>query len=762
MPDRWLFRHYFMKKIGYPYKPSYLFRLIRWHLRLLYYFFLLPFISLNAQTGNFPPPEKAPIVYAVKTSSPVVADGKLDEAIWQTAPVISDFFRIEPRQGGKYLYETRVQIVYDDKNLYVGAFCRDSLGKSGTRVQDMRRDFAWGENDIFYVQLDPQNLKRYCVSFQTTPYGNQRDKQVFDDRLNDQDWDALWRVRTNITDSGWYAEFAIPFKSLRYDKPQTDSVSWGITLGRLARRDYENTVFPAIPQSFSAYRMTYAAQLKGLSLPPPGINIRINPYGLFQTATNTNNSGQKTTQNEWKAGGEVKWAVNPSTVVDLTFNTDFAQADVDRAVNNLTRFNIFFPERRQFFLENNGVYAGTNVQGLNPYFSRTIGLADAAFNAEPVPIDVGARYTDRTMNRTWAGMYVRQQATEFQGAANFGLARYLKNYGSQNNAGAMLTYRLDEGNAESGFEQKQNTTFTFDGLIRPKNTWTISYLASVSGDKTEAGDSMGTAGHVSVEYSGIDYYGQVRTRFVSQKYHPGMGLVFQNNVIWNNAAGFKITRPKGKLGKYIRRIDSGVWSHVYHDATTFAFQSANLDFFPLYTVFADNSVYNFSYEPAWEYYFFNPLGISVKPGEYMYHRFSTRYNSDASKKVSGYIRYEWGEYYDGRLNIWRTGFRVAPIPHIAATFDYEQQQIRDLGINKISRNNDLYTFSLRLAWNPRIQASAFYQYNSFNEQGRWNVRGSWEFAPLSFLFIVFNETQFNNSPVHNQSVINKVSFMKQF
>jgi hypothetical protein len=309
-----LYRQYFMEKIGKQYNPAhYLLRPI-FFFRYLPYLFLLPFVSVKAQTGNFPPPENAPIVYAVRTSSPVVADGKLDEAIWQTAPVISDFFRIEPRQGGPYLYETRVQIVYDDKHLYVGAFCRDSLGKKGARAQDLRRDFAWGENDIFYVQLDPQNLKRYCVSFQTTPYGNQRDKQVFDDRLNDQDWDALWRVRTTITDSGWYAEFAIPFKSLRYDKPQTDSVSWGITLGRLARRDYENTVFPAIPQSFSAYRMTYAAQLKGLILPPPGINIRINPYGLFQTATNTNSSGQKTTQQEWKAGGEVKWAVNPSTV----------------------------------------------------------------------------------------------------------------------------------------------------------------------------------------------------------------------------------------------------------------------------------------------------------------------------------------------------------------------------------------------------------------------------------------------------------------
>ncbi|TAF91125.1 MAG: hypothetical protein EAZ47_10335 [Bacteroidetes bacterium] len=340
---------------------------------------LLGTLSAKAQdtltNGNFPPPAIPVSVYATAATEPVTVDGKLNETDWQKAPIVSQFFRTEPRQGGSYKFATQVRILFDKKNIYFGVFCKDSTGRKGIRVQDLRRDFLFGQNDIFFVQLDPQNLQRFCVSFQTTPYGNQRDLQVFDDDIRDNDWDALWKVRTQITDSGYYAEFAIPFVSLRYNKPkETDSVSWGITFSRLARRSYEQTVFPAIPQAFSPYRMAYAAQLKGLKLPPPSINLRVQPYSLFQYDKTTNAANETSAKSNIKFGGELKWAINPHSVLDATFNTDFAQADVDRAVNNLTRFNVFFPERRQFFLENSGVYAG-NVDGIRPFFSRTIGLA---------------------------------------------------------------------------------------------------------------------------------------------------------------------------------------------------------------------------------------------------------------------------------------------------------------------------------------------------------------------------------------------------
>lgn len=720
---------------------------------------ILP-LMLRAQELNFPPPQVSPELYATEIQETIKLDGKLTEKAWQQASVISDFFRMEPRQGGDYLYKTYVRILFDKKNVYFGVFCKDSIGKKGIRVQDLRRDFIYGENDIFYLQLDPQNLKRYCVSFQTTPYGNQRDLQVFDDSFRDNDWDALWKVRTHITDSGYYAEFAIPFNALRY-KFTSDTVSWGITFARLARRDYELTSFPAVPQTYSPYRMTYAAQLKGIRVPPAGINLRLQPYTLYQYNSNRDALGNNGRTGSFKTGGEIKWAVNPESVIDLTYNTDFAQADVDMAVNNLTRFNVLFPERRQFFLENSGIYAGADVRGLKPFFSRAIGLSNTQFNADPVPIDAGIRYTSRNQSRTIAALYVHQQGTQTQGASNFGVFRYLKNYGVQSNIGVMLTHRLDEADRNKGFKQRHNTTLTVDGFVRPKDEFNIQYLITAS--RNNRNDSIGIAGNIWFEYTPNRYYLKWKTTYIDEKYLPGMGFTFTNNTMYHNGGGYYIWRPqKGLAAKMIRRWDPGFFVETYQNGRNMQFQNGNLYIFPVYIIFRDNSQFEYAIYPTWEQFFFSPLGFSVKPGKYYYTRQQLRYNSDASKKMSFNINYYWGNYYDGRLEEINLGTRFSPHPTIAFTANVQMNKVRHLGINRVTENIGLWSVGCRLAANPRLQLNGFYQYNSYDKRSRWNLRGSWEFAPLSFFYVVFNDNSFVNSMAGNQSMITKLTYLKQF
>lgn len=729
----------------------------------IFFCILLQQINTNAQgdTLNFPPPLEPFSVYAIQAKEPVVVDGKLDEPSWHEAPITDDFFRVEPRQGGKYLYKTEVRLLFDKKNLYVGVFCKDSLGRKGMRVQDLRRDFVFGESDNFYVALDPQNTERFCVVFNTTPLANQRDLQVFDDSYRDNDWDALWKVRTHITDRGWSAEYAIPFSTLRYNKAKGDSTVWGISFSRLARRDYEQTAFPAIPQAFTPQRMTYAAKLKGLKLPPPSVNIRVQPYTLFQYTTGTNAANVKTKDNAWKAGGEIKWAVNPRAVLDLTFNTDFAQADVDRVVNNLSRFNVLFPERRQFFLENSGIWAGADLYGTKPFFSRQIGLDNSGgFNAEPVRIDGGVRYTDRNEKRTIAGLYIHQQEGAAIGASNFGIMRYLKSIGRQNNLGFMVTHRFDEKNAAIALQQRNNSTITMDGLFRPRNDLTLQFLLSAARDNTA--DSIGTMGTFYAEYKPNKWFLQYWTKWVSKKYVPGMGFVFGNDVIYHKAGGYYIWRPK-KV-KWIRRWDPGVFVNYYQTASTGKLQQTDINIFPVWIFFKDNSLL------TWDIFLnrqeidfdFRPLSIPIAQGSYSYMRNNIAYGSDGSKKLSGRLSYEWGRYYNGRLNSINTWLRFAPLPNVSLRADYTRNNFKEVGVNKQSVKIDLYSGELRLAYNPRIQASLFYQYNSFDNQGRWNARGSWEFAPLSFVYIVFNETDYRNSHLNNRSVINKVTYLKQF
>ncbi|WP_373519561.1 DUF5916 domain-containing protein, partial [Pricia sp.] len=671
--------------------------------------------------------------------------------------------RFEPNQGGKYRYKTEVRFLYDDKNLYVGAYCKDSLGLKGIRVQDLRRDFLFGENDIIAIQLDAQNTKQYAVSFQTTPYGNQRDAQIFNDNNTDNDWNALWYVKTARTENGYYAEFAIPFKSLRYDRPEAGKpVEWGLTMFRLARREYEQTVFPAIPQAYSPYRMTYAAKITGLEVPPPSANIRIEPYSLYQFDESKNGNTVTDSNNDVKVGGDVKWAINPNAVLDLTINTDFAQADVDLAVNNLERFNIFFPERRQFFLENSGIWAGASDQAVVPFFSRRIGL-QGGFNAEPAPLDVGLRFTDKDENRTLAGLYVHQRETENSAAANFGIFRYAKNYGGENNVGVMLTHRLDESYSALGLARANNTTLTIDGLIRPKNELTIEYLGSGSYD--EATDTRGVAGKLFAGYQANNFYAGWLTNFVSRDYLPGTGFVFQNNVIQHNPGGYYIWRPENI--KWIRRWDPGFFADYYHDFENPGnFQQASINIFPIFTWFKDNSFAQVSMIPTWQNinFDFAPLGLEIAPGNYRYTRYLLSYNTDQSKKLSASMTYRFGNFYDGTLNTVEAGLRYAPIPQISLSGNYEHNTLKEIGVANANLQTDLYTANLRLALNPRVQLSTFYQYNSFDEQGRWNVRFSWEYLPLSFIYLVFNESRTDvfDQVQQNTQFISKITFLKQF
>jgi hypothetical protein len=284
----------------------------------------------------------------------------------------------------------------------------------------------------------------------------------------------------------------------------------------------------------------------------------------------------------------------------------------------------------------------------------------------------------------------------------------------------------------------------------------------LSASRNNTNDSLGLAGQLFVGWFPQNWYMGWVSKYASEKYIPGMGFVFAQNTIHHNPGGYRIIRPKGKLGKIIRRFDPGIFLNYYQSADNLRFQSAQLDIFPVYIIFSDNSLLDITWHPTWESFFFQPLGFQVQPKDYFYHRFQIRYRTDASKKISADVNFVGGDYYDGQLDEWKALLRLAPNPHLAFTAEYELNRIRHLGVNKVNENIHLYSGGLRIAANPRLQLSVFYQYNSFDQRSRWNMRGSWEIAPLSFLYLVFNESSFNQSRVQQQSFITKLTYLKQF
>ncbi|OGX82409.1 hypothetical protein BEN47_18555 [Hymenobacter lapidarius] len=711
----------------------------------------------------FAPPATPPVIRAVRATGPITVDGRLDEAAWRAAPVIRNFRQVEPNQGQPARPDTDVRIVFDEHNLYIGAFCADSLGAAGVRAPDMRRDFDFFEHDLFGVGFDPFRTRRNVMSFQTNPYGAQRDLQVFDDNLFDRDWDALWKVRTTRTDSGWVAEMQLPWATLRYpagSKNPTDTVEWGINFVRLARRSNQTSGFPGWPRAYTNARMSYAAVVRGLQPPPAGANIRVAPYLVTQVERNRPGRDEPTTRDtKVKVGGDVKWAINPHAVLDLTLNTDFAQADADRQVINLRRFNVFFPERRQFFLENAGLFAPSTPL-FQPFFSRTIGLGD---NGLPLPLTGGARYTDRTVGRGIGGLYVRQKGDDFAGGqapAHFGVGRYLKNYGKQNNVGLLVTSRTDEARADTG-RVGQSTTVSIDGFIRPSQPWTINYLLSGSLARERTGN--GLAGHMGVSYSTNQYYLATQHSLITERYLPVMGFVARQNLIYHNPNGYLIWRPEWKP-KFLRSIEPGFDLQVYQGASDRRFQEGLLRVYPLYLVFQSGATLVGTYElhrqdlPV----DFDPVGIVIAKGRYSYHRSELSYSSDQSRKLSVRGYGATGGYYNGRLHTASGTLRYSPSAHAALRLLGEYNALRGVGTE--ARNQDAWLLGpeARLSLNPRVQLTAFYQYSSASRLARWNVRASWEFKPLSYVYLVFNELGNQALDSRQQQLISKLTYIKQF
>ena len=242
--------------------------------------FLLPLFALSQDATVFEPDSIRKSIQSQKISTSIKIDGILNENEWKLSPSSPRFTMIEPFQGNKPNHETEVKVLFNKNFLYVGLYARDTMGKKALRAIDFKRDFNFMAHDMVTLSFDGFNDKRNAMAFAVNPYGVQRDLLAFDDAYYDVDWDGLWKTRTSRTDSGWYAEIAIPWKTLRYHINENETQEWGFNVYRNRRLTNEISALSPFPRSFTSLRMNYAGVLKGLQPPPPQTNIRIQPYLL--------------------------------------------------------------------------------------------------------------------------------------------------------------------------------------------------------------------------------------------------------------------------------------------------------------------------------------------------------------------------------------------------------------------------------------------------------------------------------------------------
>jgi hypothetical protein len=729
---------------------------------LKYLFLFFPFISVAQEVFN---PSATPLeLIPLSINVNMKADGLLDEPAWKDAKSIFLNFQVEPFQGKKASFSSEVKVMYNRNFLYVGAILRDTIGRNRFRSPNLKRDYVFQENDLFGIAMDGFLDKRNALVLQSNAYGVQRDLLAFDDRQFDIDWDGLYRVRTQRSDSSWVAEFAIPWQTLRY--PKTDgqaSQDWGINFFRVRRSSNELSVWSPHPRSMSPLRMDYAGRMKGIIPPPPtATNIRFIPY-LLEDIRKTEGSEIGNGSNQaFKLGGEVKWAISPTTILDLTFNTDFAQADVDRQVNNISRFSVFFPERRQFFLENASLFSTglapiSEVLGgsmyIQPFFSRTIGL-DARVN--PIAITAGSRVVYRSEQRNIGGIFMRQGEGDGDPYTNFYVGRYSENVGAQNRIGAIVTSKQSVS--------KQQSTAALDAFIRFNQKLSFSGMATLTQDSRANQD--GVAAYGQFLYTTNTFTTYWTNTYVSENYNPAMGFVSRTNIA-SNALGFDMNVRKSWMPKWIRSWQPGVYTEFYHSLKTGKLIEQSILSGPLWFNLQNGGILG-GYVLASVQNLedtFTPVGITIKPGRYEYFRKGFLLASDPSSKYSGSFEYGWGGYYNGFLHTIDAQGRLAPIPFINVGLTWSRNIFENMGVAKENKTVDLVILESRLALSPRLQWIGFYQKNTTDQLNALNMRLAWEYQPLSFVYLVFNASDYqgtDKSTQKQQSFLAKLSFLKQF
>jgi hypothetical protein len=725
---------------------------------------LMPMLAAAQDASVFKPDSVRKVISATSIPGSLKIDGRLDEKEWTLAIPAPQFIQIDPQQGAAPNFTTDVKILYNKQYLYFGVFCRDSMGRKAIRATDFKRDFSFRQHDHIGLSFDGFNDRRNSMALFTNPYGVQRDLLNFDDIYTDLDWDGLWKVRTQRTDSGWYAELAIPWQTLRYAKTKDSLQQWGFNIYRNRRLSNETSAFSAYPRSFTFTRMDYSGILKNLQPPPPKPNIRIQPYLLTSYDKYTGFASTVDPEDaNFRAGGDVKWAINPNTILDLTFNTDFAQADADRQVNNVTRFSVFFPERRQFFLENASLFSpgvgpaddlsGGNMR-IRPFFSRRIGLDDLG---NPIPIDAGGRFVYRSARKNFGAMIMRQRKSETIPGTNFFIGRYSQNIGKQNRLGALVTLKDNkDGN---------NLVSTIDGFFRFNESHSLSTMFTHS--HTSMTGKNGFSGFAQYYYTTNQWRFWWTESFVTKDFDPQLGFVSRNDVIATTPGVFWYYRGNAlPFKKLIRALEPGAWFEMYHQASTGKLTERQISFNPIWFNFQTGGylgyIFNHNFQRLTET--FSPLGIDILAGDYNYINHQVLYNTDNSKPLSAGVSFTFGDYFNGRLNSGTFNVQIAPSPHFNLVAQYNLNHFKNVGDPATSKKVNLYSLSGRLALNPRMQLIGFYQKNSENDMANYNIRFSWEYEPLSYFYIVFNHRAFDNALLKRQTedhAIIKISYLKQ-
>ncbi len=667
----------------------------------------------------------SPRLHAVRVAQPPLVDGRLDDAAWRDAPVAKGLGQYNPNVDQPMTEKTEFRVVYDDINLYVGVWCYDSEPERIT-ARVMSRDGTLSADDHVVVIIDPFHDRRNGYYFQVNPNAARRDSLISDNNNLNDNWDGIWAAATSIDQDGWKAEISIPFKTLSFN-PRSEV--WGFNLVRGIRRRSELGRWASPRPEIRDYNVAEAGEIYGIEGIHQGVGLQISPYVLNRY---TDDRVDRSDDVDFDGGGDVRYRITPNLTTTLSFNTDFAETEVDTRQVNLTRFPLFFPEKRAFFLEDSGIFefGGLNSE-LLPFFSRRIGLSDGG---EVVPINVAGKLTGRIGDYN-VGVVdaILDDHNGFE-TKNALVGRVSRNVLEQSSVGLIGTFgdpNSEDENALVGSDFGYRTTsFLGDNVLQANGfglgTWT-----------------EGTGGEIESAYGANlslpnDQY-RVRASYLelADDFDPALGFVPRTGI--RSYEGGLSLRPRLPWSPRIRQL-LFTYNTMYVTSLSNRLESAEHELLPLDIVFTSGDEIWVEIErefDAPEEDFEISDGVVIPADEYWWTAIVTGFDTSTKRVLRVGANYKFGEFYSGERERYRLRFTVRPWKHLSFATAYELNQVR-----LPEGNFDRRLATVRMDWNftPDLSWFHFVQFDDGSDTVGYNSRIQWELRPGYRLFIVLNQS----------------------
>ena len=710
----------------------------------------------NGGSGGFAvmPPSEYYRVAPVRVENGPQIDGRLDEEVWLRAAVIDEFVQQEPAEGEPATERTVVRLLYDAEALYLGVEAHDTE-PDGVIATEMRRDsLRLLDEDNFQVILDTFHDRRSGYMFVTSPLGAKLEQQVAEEgeggwrgRNSNNvniNWDGVWDVVSRRTADGWVAEIAIPMVTLRF--PRTEEQVWGVNFMRNIRRKNEQVYWAPISKEYTLTRVSLAGTMHGIGAVNRGLDLRMTPYmlagGRQDRATGTVAGGGLDGSGFNDYGLDVKYGVASGLNLDLTLNTDFAQVEVDEQQVNLTRFPLFFPEKRDFFLENAGMFnVGTPGSGFGRvadlFFTRRIGLSAGG---QPTPIIGGARLTGKVNRHNVAAMNITTGSFGNAGD-NFFVGRYSRDILARSKVGGIVIDKQAVGSVfapDAGGVSHYNRTFAADTTLAVHRNLTMTgFVAKTQTPGLTSGDMasyaratwLSPAFHVYTEFADLQ-----------ENFNPEVGFVPRLGIRTSKFHGEWNPRP----GRFNIRMFDPMWNITYTTDPHNRLLTRRIHNM-IGTYFEDGSSAMFYFNDHFEQldipFPIRNTGVTVPAGTYRFGEWVFSYQSDPSRRLYTRTRYSPQTFFDGtRTDIQATvGLRATS--RVSAETIFNRSDVDLPWGNFVA---DLASLRLDLTLSPTVTLRSLSQYNSLTGELSNSIRFNWIYSPGSDIYVAYDEMRLDD------------------